>query len=293
MNNLGSNLLIHPRTRAQLDAFIKNPNHGLLLTGESGSGKKTLSMWLATELLGIKSVSELTNYPYIKVIDNQENTIGIDEVRDLKHFLALKTPDSHKGVRRVIVLNDADKLTHEAQNAFLKALEEPPKDTVIILTSSYKGALRPTIISRVTNIEVMPVSLTQVKKHFKDHSDKAYLEKYFLISRGQVGILASLFESESTSVLNKINEAKAILNMPIGEKLAAVDALAKDKEVLFSVIDALKRIARGALMNSAQKDDRTASMRWQGSLIAIAAAQESLRKNANPKLILDELFLNL
>ncbi len=84
------------------------------------------------------------NFPdLIMVSPNEKGSIKIEIVREIKERLRLRTTG-----RRVVIVEDADTMTHEAQNAFLKTLEEPPLDTTIILTTSRLHRLFPTIVSR-------------------------------------------------------------------------------------------------------------------------------------------------
>jgi DNA polymerase III delta prime subunit len=73
------------------------------------------------------------------------NSIGIEQIRDLEKKLALKP---YKAKIKIAIINEAEKLTLPAQNALLKTLEEPPENSLIILTAAKKDLLLPTIISR-------------------------------------------------------------------------------------------------------------------------------------------------
>ena len=73
-----------------------------------------------------------------------ETSIGIDEIRQIQHFLSRKSTSGEN----LIILHEAHSLTIPAQNAFLKTLEEPPANTNIYLITSYPDQLLPTIISR-------------------------------------------------------------------------------------------------------------------------------------------------
>ena len=85
-----------------------------------------------------------------------KQSISIDDVRNLKKHIFQKPVEfSHK----IIIIEEAHKLTIEAQNALLKILEEPPKNIIIILEAQNKEGLLPTIRSRVVIIDT--------KKDFK------------------------------------------------------------------------------------------------------------------------------
>lgn len=78
-----------------------------------------------------------------------ETSIGIDQVREIQHFLAKKPFQSEKNI---VVILDAHLLTIPAQNAMLKTLEEPPGNSEIYLVTSQPDLLLPTILSRCSRL---------------------------------------------------------------------------------------------------------------------------------------------
>lgn len=84
-------------------------------------------------------------HPDITKIEAEKNSIGIDLIRNLKRQIAYKPFESD---HKIIIIEEAEKLTIEAQNALLKTLEEPPNATILILTTKNYDLLLPTIISR-------------------------------------------------------------------------------------------------------------------------------------------------
>src|SRR3990167_2539110 len=106
------NLVLHPNTETAIKRYLGKPGHALLIEAADGAGKGALAAYIASCLLGTE-VNRLSRQPFFQIV----RTIG-----------------SSHSIRRVLVLENAELLTIEAQNAFLKLLEEPPADTVIILT---------------------------------------------------------------------------------------------------------------------------------------------------------------
>ncbi len=114
-------------------------NQSILITG----GQEQTRIDLAITLTGLKPES-LANNPDFLLLYSPES-IGIEEIRNLEHWLSLK-PFQEK--KKIVFIKEAQRLTIEAQNALLKTLEEPPPDSFIILTAPNRFLLLPTIISR-------------------------------------------------------------------------------------------------------------------------------------------------
>ncbi|MDP2861100.1 MAG: hypothetical protein Q8N98_05345 [bacterium] len=103
----------------------------------------------------------------------EKDSIGIEEVRKLRRWLTLKPFSSSE---KTVVFNRAERLTVEAQNAFLKTLEEPPDNTIIILSCQAEETLLPTVVSRCEIIRING-------KLYSGDSDKK-IEEDFKILRG-------------------------------------------------------------------------------------------------------------
>jgi len=140
--------LFNTRTEAAITAYLRQPAHALLLTGDDGLGKLYLAQWLAEQM----------NLPSIIIEpEADKQTISIEQIRRLY-------TQTRGGGGACIVIRDAQTMGREAQNAFLKLLEEPPKETHFILTSQSKQAILPTIHSRTQQIAVAPLSSEQMNQ---------------------------------------------------------------------------------------------------------------------------------
>lgn len=98
--------------------------------------------------------------PYYHITLPNANNIRINSIRDLVSKIYLTVPANHK---KVFVISEADKMRQEAANSLLKILEEPPKNSVIILTTSRLNSLPQTLIGRCQKIFFEPLTYTQVK----------------------------------------------------------------------------------------------------------------------------------
>jgi predicted AAA+ superfamily ATPase len=289
-----SELLLHPKTATASMSLVSKPPHGILITGVHGSGKLTLAMALVSEILAVQN-QLITTHPYVKYINPDSDSISIEDIRSLQLFLKLKVPDSSKNeIKRAIIISHAERMRHEAQNALLKTLEEPPLDTLIILTSNSARQLLPTITSRLTGIEIMPVSENSALDYFSGEGYKeSEIKKYYPLSLGHPALLKSLLIKENTDLTNAVELAKQILTEPLGNRLMRIDELASNKVQVKTLLDALQRIAHAAL-SSASVNNKTASVKtWHYKQATIINTITLLPNNPNMKLLLNDLFLNI
>jgi DNA polymerase III gamma/tau subunit len=171
-----SNIVLHPQTSKQLQAFTDKPSHALLLIGPMGSGKLSVAKIIAETTLDIPTV---TDHPYSLHIVPDGTSIGIEAIRRIEQFLSLKVPGKRL-YRRAIIIEQAQRLSTEAQNALLKNLEEPPADTIIILTATHASGLLPTIRSRAQTIIVNQPDREALSKQFPATDPPAYNRAYAL-----------------------------------------------------------------------------------------------------------------
>jgi len=122
--------------------------HAYLISGSPGSGKRLLAAELASLVNGTKpgdvfsaSAREIS----VAEPESKSRRIVIEQVRALEHALQMRAT---AGRRKVAIIAEADRLQPHAANAFLKTLEEPPKDSLLLLLRALPEALPDTIISR-------------------------------------------------------------------------------------------------------------------------------------------------
>lgn len=113
------------------------------------------------QLISVKKNSLTSNNPNLLTIE-PEKSIGIDRIREIKKFVSKKSWNSQK--RKLVIVSQAEAMTKEAQNAFLKTLEEPPPNTMIIITANNQNALLPTFLSRC---QIISLQNTQTKSETK------------------------------------------------------------------------------------------------------------------------------
>lgn len=100
------------------------------------------------------------------------------------------------GERKVYILNDAEKMTQEAQNCLLKTLEEPPAYAVIILITSNEAALLLTIKSRCLKIPFEKISNEELKKYLLEKGEQNISEELLQLYDGSIGKALNLKEKK-------------------------------------------------------------------------------------------------
>lgn len=283
-------LLLHPRTRQQLEQLAVSGTHALLITGLPGAGKETVALGLAQQLLGEKP---LDLQPYFKHVSPSGSSVTIEQIRQLHSFVQLKTTGIGT-IRRVIVLSGADSMTDEAQNALLKLLEEPPLDTALILTSTDTGKLKQTILSRVQKLSIDRVALSDATDFFiSQHSAKDIAWAHAL-SDGQAGLMTALLSGkEEHAISQQIQVAKQIIGSSAFERLCRVDEISKSKDTLPDFLYACKRICISALESASAKQVQPQIQAWHKRLSLVLDTENALRTNVNTKLLLTDLFVHL
>jgi DNA polymerase-3 subunit delta' len=122
--------------------------HAYLISGPAGSGKHELASDLSNLVTDAKSGDVFALQPpgvYLAEPESRSRRIVIEQVRALEHALQMR---SAGGRRKVAIVAEADRLQPQAANAFLKTLEEPPKDSLLLLLSAMPEVLPDTILSR-------------------------------------------------------------------------------------------------------------------------------------------------
>ena len=147
--------------------------HAILITGEKGTGKKTLAGLIAQTVLcrseGIRPcgrcidcrMTESGEHPDLIVIQQGipiapevkkgRSTIPVDDIREMIRICGTRTMN---GSSRVVIIHDADKMTVQAQNCLLKTLEEPPQNTYLLLITEHPEGVLTTVASRARHVRL-------------------------------------------------------------------------------------------------------------------------------------------
>ena len=271
--------LLNKRTKSALVRTIDRHSHAILLTGESGTGLSYVSEY-------IEYLLKNKNNSFYKLVikPEEKTTITIEQIRELRNVAKHKNTSNQNDIKVMVVISCIDDMQHQAQNALLKLLEEPPVGLFFVILCHDKSTMLSTIESRCINIPVLPVSKLEAEQYFDTNES---LNKNYALSGGLPGLLVQLSDNIEHPLLEHINSAKKILSSTKYQRLCLVDSDFKTSVSANNLISALDKISRAALKTGQQKD------KWLLNCLAILNAKERLSAKVQAKLVMDELFISL
>jgi DNA polymerase III subunit delta' len=171
------NVLLHPSAREQLAAIRRQQSGSYIFHGARSVGKATAAYELARRLNCQGDVNgpcancrrfAAASYPdYVVVRPEDKPSITIEQVRTIIQTLSL-SPYAADGIR-MVVIDAAELMTMEAQNALLKLIEEPPAQTIFVLVTERPASLLPTVRSRCAHIYFPRLADSEVAGLLVDH----------------------------------------------------------------------------------------------------------------------------
>ena len=203
-----NNILGNKVEKEYLNEQIKKDNivHSYLFTGIESIGKKMIAQEFAKDILCFEKNIDLCNckscisflgynHPDFDLINKESETIKIEQIRELTNKIIEKPILSSK---KVYIINDAEKMTKEAQNCLLKTLEEPPEFAVLILITSNENLLLTTVKSRCMKINFHAISDEEMKKYCEENLGYDAIDlKRIKSFEGSIGKAIKFKENES------------------------------------------------------------------------------------------------
>lgn len=244
-------------------------SHAYILTGESGMGRKSLANAFALTLLCEKGKSEPCmqchackqvlsgNHPdLIYVTHEKPASIGVDDIRKQINDTVMVRP--YSSYYKVYLVDEAEKMTQQAQNALLKTIEEPPSYAIIILLTTNQEAFLPTILSRCVQLKLKPLRDFVVKSYLTESMKvpEAEADVYAAFARGNLGKAISIAASEDFKEMHKeiLHLLKHIKDMDISEMIDYIQKLKDDHLDIYECLDFMQMWYRDVLLYKVTRD---------------------------------------
>ena len=305
--------------------------HAYLLSGTGSIGKQTLAVAFARAILCTKKDSPCDNSKYCRTcgliashkhpdvhmlspVGTGEiiNTakIGIDAVREVVRRFSLRPLEAK---RRVAIISNFESAARPAADALLKTLEEPSGNGVFIITTENHYNLPPTIVSRCTQVRMRELPYSTVKRALCDHWAASSEQSEILahLSGGRLGWAVRSLSDETIHENRAANISRLHNLLPASrvDRFVIAEELTKDREALLTALDLwgcwwrdVMHIAAGtstSLINIDQSEEvrfvanQLSSGEAARAVASVCTAQAHLTRNANPRLVLEILMLDI
>jgi DNA polymerase-3 subunit delta' len=301
--------------------------HAYLLVGPAHVGKMTLAVNLAQALnceaddrpcLGCVACQKIAsgNHADVQVIGLSQNSdaagtklIGIDQIKQLQHTANLPP---FEGKHKVFIIDGAELLSIEAANCLLKTLEEPTDKVTFILLTTNDRLLPETVVSRCQLLELRPVAATEIENGNIEAERARILAS---LSQGCPGWALAAAEDENLQQQHDeiINRLIQIIDADYEERFAFVSQVAaqfaQNRATVYDMLNLWANFWRDLMLvktggtslmtNIDRKDELTKIAgkyrlsQIETAIRSIQAAAEQLRQNANTRLALEVLMLDI
>ena len=286
-------ILGNDKIKELLQETIKNEkvSHSYLFIGQAGIGKKMLAKEFAKAVLCLennkccdtcKSCLEFDsqNNPDFVLIKPEGNNIKIEQIRNMQRKVQEKPIISGK---KIYIIDNADLMTQEAQNALLKTLEEPPEFVTIILIGENENAFLATIKSRCMILHFNSISNLDMKKYLEDNYHMNVTSNMLDVFHGSIGKAIEIKDKQETYLLIE----QAIENLEkedLIDLIKKLDILYTSKEEILDMLDYINIIL---LKKSKQ------NVKYTDCIKIVEDTKRRINQNANYDMSIDNMLFNI
>ena len=315
----------HDKIKEHLQKSIEldKVSHAHSFNGGLGAGKKTIAKLFAKTLQcekhGIEPCNEChsciqadsSNQPDIIWIRHEKpGSIGVDDIREqLIGDMQIKPYSSRY---KIYIIDEAEKLTVQAQNALLKTIEEPPAYGIVIMLTTNADIFLQTILSRCVRLDFKPVADELVVKYLKDNYDVTDYETKFAaaFAQGNIGRAVTIVTSGDFAKLKDevLHVVRYAQEMTVSEIMAEVKNIANYKLTIDDYLDLMAMWYRDVLVFKSTNDvnpvifkDELSQIKSQASHFSYEGLQDilnsidkvkiRLKANVNFDLVIELLIM--
>ena len=294
----------HTKIIGFLENCLKNERiaQAYLFLGPEGVGKSTVARWfLSDKLVGVDSTG-IEAHPDFSLLQREQNektgrlknSISIEQVRALRERLSMS---SFSGGRKAALIANAEWMSNEASNALLKTLEEPTKQTTIILTAASEARLPETIKSRCQVLRFNLVSAKEIEDYLMDNGGQATVASQISKSAyGRPGQAIAYLQNPEllAEYQTEVKRFEQTLTHPLSTRLTLAEQIIKkdksSKENVLGKLDLWERVLHDHL----HKDiDNKEVSRWAQAIRSLHETRKAIFANTNLQISLENFLINL
>lgn len=300
--------------------------HAYLFAGPPGVGKRLAALELARSLnclaphageacgscrSCLKLAEDPPVHPDVMVVEPDGRVIRTEQMRQVQNEVYARPTE---GRFRVIVIDGAERMNAESGNRLLKVLEEPPSYACFVLLTTNAAGVLPTIVSRCQIVHFSPLPPEEVAAVVQEKAGIGVEEAHLFASLAGGSVGAALAMAANPEVAQRRDEALRLLlrlgEMDDADLLEQAGAWEKEKDHLEERLEMVALWLRDALLLAREAPERLVmnrdriadahriAHRYGGEglmamLESVAAARGALLRNANTRLVLDVLLLDL
>lgn len=263
--------------------------HAIIIEGEQGLGKHILAREIALNLLckdensPCRSCAQCSKvlkgvHPdvYEFTATGLKNSFKVDDIRDIIKDVYVQPNEADC---KIYILGNCQGMNANAQNAFLKVLEEPPEYVLFILTTTSKSALLETVLSRSVVLNVDGVEITKAAEYICSKDSNIAYEDAINAATVWNGNIGKAIESLNDGMLSKISDISSnICRCIVSDKeydlLKACSVLEGDRDTLIACLSMMKTVFRDALLFS----DNSSVISGQTDTVKLLSSRLSKQK---------------
>lgn len=287
------NILGNDKIKNLLQESVNNNkvSHSYLFVGKSGIGKKMIAKEFAKAILCLgdnkycdncKSCLEFDgqNNPDFFIIEPDGNAIKIDQIRNMQRGVQEKPIISRS---KVYIIDNADFMTKEAQNALLKTLEEPPEFVTIILIGENENEFLATIKSRCMIIHFNSISDSAMERYLQENYNMNITSNMLDVFQGSIGKAIELKDKQE-GYLTIEQAIENIEKEDLIDLIKKLDILYTSKDEIFDMLDYINII----LLKKSKEN-----VKYTDCIKIVENTKRRIDQNANYDMSIDNMLFNI